>query len=777
MDLFDKAYNYHDAEEIIRAGLYPYFKMNESAVDTTVIRHGKKMVMVGSNNYLGLTSHPEVKEAAIKAIEKYGSGCTGSRFLNGTIDLHVELEEKLARFMKKEATLVYTTGFTTNQGILSTILGKNDIVYTDRTNHASIMDGCRLSFAKVLKFKHNDMEDLERLLINTKNKTAGKLIVVDGVFSMEGDLADLKHIIPLAKQYGCRVMVDEAHGLGVLGKGGRGACEELGVLDDVDLIMGTFSKSFASVGGFVAGEAKVISFLKHNSRAFIFQASPPPSAVAATLKALEILEREPERRRRLWENVRHMLKGVHALGFRTWPTESAIIPIIIGDDLTTFKFAKGLDEEGVYVNAVVSPAVPPGMACLRTSYTATHTFEELDFVLDKMKKVGTALNIIGPNAPGAPVDVRSVKSDAKSKDNSEQQAFLKLPWSIYERDRNWVPPLITDVETIFDREANIFFRHGEAQAFLAYRGDQVVGRIVAAIDHRSNRYHNERAGLFGFFESDPDYGVTAALLDAARQWLSEREMTVMRGPMAFSQLDGLGCLTEGFDLPPAIMMPYNPSYYAEYLERYGLKPAKDLYAYWMDARKPVPERLTKLAEHTKRKQEAEVRHLRMTRFRKEMTTVMEILNDAHNQAFGFTPLSLNDLQYFITKLKPLIVPELVNFVEVKGKPVAFTLILPDFNEVLKKFNGRIRVADMFKFYWYSKKIKSLRFTLLAVRKSFQRRGLETLLYMESFRQARELGYTGGELSWVPEDNRLLNKAIEANGGRRTKTYRVFEMEL
>lgn len=777
MDLFDKAYNYHDADEVIQAGLYPYFQMNESAVDTTVIRHGKKVVMVGSNNYLGLTSHPEVKEAAVKAIEKYGSGCTGSRFLNGTIDLHVELEEKLARFMKKEAALVFTTGFTTNQGVLSTIVGKNDIVFTDRTNHASIMDGCRLAFGKMLKFKHNDMEDLERLLVNTKDKNAGKLIIVDGVFSMEGDLADLKHIVPLAQKYGCRLMVDEAHGLGVLGKRGRGTCEELGVLDEVDLVMGTFSKSFASLGGFIAGEAKVISFLKHNARAFIFQASPPPSAVAATLKALEILQREPERRQRLWENVHYMLKGVRELGFRTWPTESAIIPIIIGDDLTTFQVAKQLENEGVYVNAVVSPAVPPGWACLRTSYTATHTREELDFVLEKLKKIGTALNLIGPNAPGAPVNVKPVKPAGKSKENPEQMQFLKLPWSIYGRDRNWVPPMITDTETLFDRERNIFYRHGEAQAFLAYRGDRVVGRIVAAVDHRSNRYHGERAGMFGFFESDPDFGVTQVLLDTARRWLSEREMTVMRGPMAFSQLDGLGCLVDGFEAPPAIMMPYNPPYYSEHLERYGLRPCKDVYAYWMDARNPVPERLVKLAEHTRRKQDASVRRLRMTRFRKEMTTVMEILNDAHNQTFGFTPLSLSDLNYFVSKLKPVIVPELVNFVEVKGKPVAFSMILPDYNEVLKRFNGRVGVTDMVKFYWYSKKIKTLRFTLLAVRKSFQRRGLDTLLYLESFRRARELGYIGGELSWVPEDNRVLNKAIAANGGKRTKTYRVYEMEI
>lgn len=777
MDLFDKAYNYHTAEEVINLGLYPYFRVNESAVDTTVIMDGRKIVMVGSNNYLGLTSHPAVKEAAIKAVEKYGSGCTGSRFLNGTIDLHIELEKRLARFMKKEAGLVFSTGFTTNLGVISTLVGKGDVVISDRTNHASIMDGCRLAYGKLIKFRHNDMEDLQRILESLKDKDCGKLIVVDGVFSMEGDLADLKHIVPLAKKYGCRLMVDEAHGVGVLGAGGRGACEQLGVLDKVDLVMGTFSKSFASLGGFIAGEESVISFLKHNARSFIFQAAPPPAAVAAALAALDIIEQEPERRVRLMENVHYVLDHIREMGFRTYPTESAIIPIVIGDDIKTFQMAKMLEQEGVYVNPVVSPAVPPGLAALRTSYTATHTREELDFVLKKLRKVGTALNVIGPNAPGAPVEVRPVKADGKGREDSDQSKFLKLPWSIYTRDRNWVPPLITDVEMIFDRAENVFYRHGEAQAFIAQRGNQVAGRIVAAIDNRSNRYHGERVGMFGFFEVDKDYGAASSLLDAARAWMAERGVEVMRGPMAFSQLDGLGCLVEGFDTPPAIMMPYNPAYYPEYLEKYGLQKSKDFYAYNLDVRSPLPDRLAKLAEHTQRKQGAKTRSLHITRFRREMTTLMEILNDAHNQEYGFAPLNADDLNYFVAKLKPVIVGELVTFVEINGKPVGFSLILPDYNEVLKRFNGRVGVTDMLKYLWYSKQIKSLRFALLAIRKNYQRRGLETLLYLESSRKAQELGYTHGELSWVPEENVLLNKAIETNGAKRTKIYRVYEMKI
>ncbi|MGB7566980.1 MAG: aminotransferase class I/II-fold pyridoxal phosphate-dependent enzyme, partial [Chitinivibrionales bacterium] len=496
------------------------------------------------------------------------------------------------------------------------MVGKHDVVICDRTNHASILDGCRLAYGKLIKFRHNDMADLEEHLINLQDKDVGKLIVVDGVFSMEGDLADLKHIVPLAKKYGCRLMVDEAHGLGVLGKHGRGTCEELGVLDEVDLIMGTFSKSFASLGGFVAGEAKIISYLKHNSRAFIFQAAPPPSAVAAVLACMDILEREPERLTRLRENVAYMLKAIRGMGFRTWNTESAIIPIIIGDDLKTFQLSKMLEEEGVYVNPVVSPAVPKGMACVRTSYTATHKREELDFALEKLKKVGLALNIIGAHATGAPVEIKSVSF--ASKERPSQAEFLNVPGTIYSQDKNWVPQMVVEVESIFDKTENLFYRHGEAQAFLAFRGDRIVGRIIAGIDHRTNQFHKEKAGFFGFFEVEKDFDAAAKLLDAAREWLEDRNVKVMRGPMTFSPWEGMGCLIEGFNLSPAILMPYNPDYYQGYLEQYGFKKAEDFFAYWIDVQGPYSERLAKVAAYTCKKEGIRIRHMHAHHFRKDL---------------------------------------------------------------------------------------------------------------------------------------------------------------
>ncbi len=393
MDLFDKCRNYTIVKEVMASGNYPFFKAIESQQDSVVFIEGRRVIMMGSNNYLGLTSHPKVKEAAIEAIKKYGTGCTGSRFLNGTLDIHIELERRLAKFLKKEAALVFSTGFTTNLGTISALVGKDDLVIIDRQNHASIVDGCRLSFGKTVKFKHNDLEDLERILKNSDN-FHGKLVVVDGVFSMLGDLALLPEIVKLCKKYGARLMVDDAHGIGVLGENGRGTAEHFGVEDDVDIIMGTFSKSFASLGGFIASSEEVINYVKHHARSLIFSASMPPASVAVVLAALDIIENEPERRKKIWKNREKLLAGYNSLGFNTGVTQTPIIPIIIGDDQKTFALWRALFENGVYTNAIISPAVPPGMSLLRTSLMATHEEEHLDEVLNVMEKVGKSLNII-----------------------------------------------------------------------------------------------------------------------------------------------------------------------------------------------------------------------------------------------------------------------------------------------------------------------------------------------------------------------------------------------
>ena len=390
--LHTKLSKYNLPQKLMSAGLYPYFRVIESDQDTEVMINGKKVLMFGSNSYLGLTCHPKVMEAAKNAIDKYGTGCAGSRFLNGNLDIHMQLEERLARLVNKEAALCYSTGFQVNQGVISCVAGRNDYVLLDELDHASIIDGSRLTFAKVLKFAHNDMKDLERKLKLCEPDKI-KLIVIDGIFSMEGDIARLPEIVRLSEKYNGSIMVDDAHALGVLGKNGAGTAAHFGLTDKVDLIMGTFSKSMASIGGFIAADNTTINFIKHNSRSLMFSASMTPSSAASVLAAIEIMENEPERITRLMDLTEYARNRFKELGFDTGKSESPIIPLFIRDDIKTLQMAQRLLEEGVFVNPVVSPAVPKEDCIIRISLMATHTYEQVDKAIEKITLVAKELDV------------------------------------------------------------------------------------------------------------------------------------------------------------------------------------------------------------------------------------------------------------------------------------------------------------------------------------------------------------------------------------------------
>jgi 8-amino-7-oxononanoate synthase len=392
MDIFEKCYNFTYAKEFIASGYYPYFIAMQGNEGSEAIFQGRRLIMCGSNNYLGLTIHPKVRQAAIEAIECYGTSCTGSRFLNGTLELHEQLEHDLAEWVGKDAALVFSTGMQVNLGTISALVSRNDVVVLDKDDHASIVDGARLGWGIVKRYKHNDMHDLERVLEGIP-KDEGKLVVVDGLFSMEGDIAPLPEITKLCKQYGARLMVDDAHALGVLG-GGKGTAARFGVTGEVDLIMGTFSKSLASVGGFIAGDEDIIHYIKHHARSLIFSASIPPANAATALAALHVMQEEPERVTRVNEIGDFMRKNYKNLGFNTGNSATPVIPIFIGDDRRAAIIWKALFEAGVYVNMVVSPAVPEGKQLLRTSYMAIHTDEQLAKVLDIFDEVGKQVGII-----------------------------------------------------------------------------------------------------------------------------------------------------------------------------------------------------------------------------------------------------------------------------------------------------------------------------------------------------------------------------------------------
>ncbi|MGZ5478561.1 MAG: aminotransferase class I/II-fold pyridoxal phosphate-dependent enzyme [Candidatus Aminicenantales bacterium] len=393
VDVFEKCLSFTRADELKAVDLYPFFTPIEEAVGNQIKVGGRPMIMVGSNNYLGLAHHPRAKQAAKDAVDRYGVGTCGSRFLTGTLDLHEKLEERLAKFLQREAALTFSTGYQTNLGIISTIAGKGDHIIIDRMVHASIIDACRLSFATVHKYRHNDMKDLERLLASL-DPGAGKLIVVDGVFSMEGDIADLPGIVPLARKFGARILVDDAHGIGVLGPNGRGTPEHFGLESEIDLIMGTFSKTFASIGGVVSGAKPVISYIKHHARPLMFSAAATPASVASVLAILDMLETQPELRARLWAVTERMRTGYQAMGYDTGPSQTPIIPVFVRDDEKCFMLWRLLREEGIFTTPVIYPAIPPGQSLIRTSYGAGHTDEELDAILAAFEKCGRIVGII-----------------------------------------------------------------------------------------------------------------------------------------------------------------------------------------------------------------------------------------------------------------------------------------------------------------------------------------------------------------------------------------------
>jgi 8-amino-7-oxononanoate synthase len=395
VDVFDRCFNFTRAKEVQEAGLYPFFVPIADSEGTEVKIDGHSLVMLGSNNYLGLTHDPRVLDAAEAASRQYGSGCTGSRFLNGNLDLHEQLEIELADLVGKEKALVFSTGFHVNLGVISSLIERRDSVVIDKLDHASIVDGALLSHGSVFRFRHNDIPDLEKALRRARNQGGGILVVVDGVFSMEGDLADLPAILPVVEEYGARLMVDEAHSLGVMGQTGAGTHEHFGVTDKVDLLMGTFSKSLASIGGFAAGQEAVIDYVKHHARSLIFSASLPPYAVATVRKCIEIMKEEPERRDRLWANARRLSEGLSSLGFNLGTTCTPIVPIIVGKLEDTFRFWKALFEGGVFTNPVIAPAVPEGSCRIRTSLMATHTDEQIDRALEIIGKAGKQVGLIG----------------------------------------------------------------------------------------------------------------------------------------------------------------------------------------------------------------------------------------------------------------------------------------------------------------------------------------------------------------------------------------------
>jgi len=771
--LLAKVRRYTASREVRARGLYPYFRPISSAQDTEVIIRGQKILMLGSNSYLGLTNHPEIKEAVKAAVDKYGSGCAGSPFLNGTLDIHLQLKEELAGLIKKEDVLLYSTGFQTNLGVLSAMVGRAEYVLGDKEDHASIVDGCLLSFGDFLRFTHNDMAGLENQL-QKLDPDAGKLVVVDGVFSMSGDISPLPEIVPLTEKYGAALMVDDAHGIGVLGDHGEGTCSYFGLSERVHLIMGTFSKSLASVGGFIGSDAATIEYLKHNSRPLIFSASMSPANAAAALAAVKIMRREPERIKRLWRNTRMLKEGLQSLGFDTGASRTPIIPVCCYDPTKALKMAMRLHEEGVFVNPVLPPAVPANRALVRLSLMATHTESQIEFALEKLAKVGTELGIVSSprrSAGGMRVSVGQATT------RNEMREFIRYPLTLYADNPNFVPHLLWERSRFFSR-SNPIFAFTDVACFLARDGSgQVVGRVSAHINHRHNDFYGEATGFFGFFECINEPKVAEALMTAAESWLRKKGMSVIRGPFNFSTNEECGFLAQGFDRAPAFMMPYTQAYYLDFMSHLGYAPVKDLLAYEYACQDGVPDYLSRFSRRVRERTNVTVRPVDMRRFDEDVRAVFDIYNAAWERNWGFIPMTEEEFLYTARELKPVIDPDVALVAEKDGRAVAFSLGLPDYNVLLKKMRGRLLPFGFFRFLFGRRSIHHLRVILLGLRREYRYSGVDVLLYHDTFRNGIAKGYRSCEMSWILEDNVLMCRAMERMGATIAKVYRIYEKAL
>jgi 8-amino-7-oxononanoate synthase len=768
-DLFAKCRSFTAAREVIAAGIYPFFRPTEPNEATVITIEGAPRLMLGSNNYLGLTHHPAVVERAREATARFGTGCTGSRFLNGTLRLHEELEARLAAFLSRDACLVFSTGYQANLAVISSLIGSGDIVIQDRFCHASLVDGAQLARGKLVRFSHDDMSALERILQRHAG-ARGLLCVTDGVFSMEGDVPDLPAVVQLSRRYGARVLVDDAHAVGVLGARGSGSPEHFGLVNDVDLVTVTFSKSLASIGGAVAGSEDVIHYLRHHARPLIFSASMPPAAVATVLACLDVIDAEPERRQRLWQNATYLREGLQSLGFDTGPSASPIIPIVIGGMEETFTAWRALFDQGVFVNAVTPPAVHHTSCRLRLSTMATHTTDQLDRALEAfawLRRSG------GRRARAASVSVDELAP-------AELKAFIDVAWRVNRGDPAWVPPLRRNVKALLDRRRHPFHRHAEVAYFIARRDRDVVGRVAAIVNRRHNEFHGDRTGFFGFFDATNDDDVAGSLFQAAEMWLRKRGLDRMVGPVNFSTNEECGVLVQGFDWSPAVMMPHNPRYYSELFERAGLSKAKDLLAYRLENGDGPPARLTAGLHRVglDDRQGIRIRPLDLRRLSDEIQIIRRLYHAAWEKNWGFVPMTDDEFEHLARELRPVVDPGLCFIAENdRDEAVGFSIALPDVNQAIKTLNGRLFPFGFVRYLRSRRKIDNLRILTLGVDPRYRRRGIDAALYLRTWRTGQAKGYRTAEASWILEDNWPMRRAVERLGGRCVRTYRIYSHSL
>lgn len=736
-------------------------------VDDDFTGKKKEMIMMGSNNYLGLTAHPAVMKIAKEKIDQYGAGAGSVPLLAGTFDIHRELEVKLAELKGSEDAIIFPSGYVTNLGCIQALVKNEDLAVIDRLAHASIIDGCMLSSGSFRTFKHSDVRSLESVLKRNTDNFKGKIVIVDGVYSMDGDIAPLRQITETAHRYGAKVMVDEAHATGVIGDRGKGTPSHFKMKPgEVDIVMGTLSKSLGGIGGFIASTKEVVNYLRYYTRSFFFSTNFPPSVAASVLAGIEVMQSDKSLHENLWRNVKYMKENLKSLGFQTGQTESAIIPVLIGDELTQKKMSRRFHEEGIYVNAIPHPAVPKGQERFRFSVMATHTCEDLDRSLEVTEKLGREFGIIGrPVAPGAPEPERYSVREITSKEDIEKS--VRLSWKVYKDYPAWVPYFLIKDQVKLISNDYFYFRKVYGKRFVAEENGEIVATVSAFIDNYYNRYHDTSAGFLGFFEALPEKEeAVGLLLRKAEEFLTGEGCREVVGPVnGVFGLFGGGLLSSNYGKIPSFLQVYTQPYYHNYFTNAGLMPVKKLLHYTIDLKSPDNVKAIMKYSRESLPPDVKIRQINKSDWENEVRNVVRIFNNSLAQLWGNVPFDTDEFLEFAEEFKSLISPEYWLIAESGGKAVGFIGGFPQYASIFRGLDGELKPHKLLTVPLKMRAIKEGVLMIMGLTDEYKGKRIGTVLLSRVCDAMIGNGYEKVAGTWVLEDNLGSRRIVENLGGK------------
>ena len=736
-------------------------------IDDDFTGRKKEMIMMGSNNYLGLTSHPKVIKIAKENIDKYGAGAGSVPLLAGTFDIHRQLEMKLAELKGCEDAIIFPSGYVTNLGCIQALVKNEDLAVIDRLAHASIIDGCMLSSGTFRTFKHSDVDSLESVLKRNRDNFKGQIVIIDGVYSMDGDIAPLRQITETAHRHGAKIMVDEAHATGVIGDKGRGTPSHFKMKPgEVDIVMGTLSKSLGGIGGFIASTKEVVSYLRYYTRSFFFSSNFPPSVAASVLAAIEVMETDSSLQKSLWNNIKYMKENLKSMGFKTGHTESAIIPVMTGDELTQKKMSRRFHEAGIYVNAIPHPAVPKGQERFRFSLMATHTREDLDKTLEVVESLGREFGIIDkPVSVSVPEGQKYTVKEISSKEDIEKS--VKFSWKVYKDYPAWVPYFLIKDHVKLISNDYFYFRKVYGKRFVVEENGEIIGTVSAFIDNYYNRYHDTKVGFLGFFEALPDKEeAMSLLLDRAEEFLVREGCTELQGPVnGIFGIFGGGLLSSNYGKIPSFLQVYTQPYYHDYFTNAGFGPVKKLLHYTIDLKSP--DNVNAIMKYSRESSlpDIKIRQINKSDWDREVRSVVRIFNDSLAHLWGNVPFDADEFIEFADEFKSLIVSEYWLIAEAGGEAVGFIGGFPQYASVFRGLNGEIKPHKLVTLPLHLRGIKEGVLMIMGLLDEYKGKRIGTVLLSRVCEAMIGNGYEKVAGTWVLEDNLGSRRIVENLGGK------------